>query len=119
MIVSIIICVLVFISFFFVCGLMAFHTYLITNGRSRDTSFSDISFLVLNLNPKKFDKYGMSYTVYVLKSPQLEAILYEFTVDYSLRLTIYLYPWEGRLMNNFHLVICINPHLIEVIKLIG
>jgi len=40
MIVSIIICVLVFISFFFVCGLMAFHTYLITNGRSTYEQFS-------------------------------------------------------------------------------
>lgn len=38
---SIVICVLVFIFFFFVFGLMAFHTFLITNGRSTYEQFSN------------------------------------------------------------------------------
>ena len=38
---SIVICILVFIFFFFVCGLMAFHTFLITNGRSTYEQFSN------------------------------------------------------------------------------
>ena len=41
MIASIVICVLVFIFFFFVFGLMAFHTFLITNGRSTYEQFSN------------------------------------------------------------------------------
>lgn len=40
MVSSIVILVFVFISFFFVCGLMSFHTFLITNGRSTYEQFS-------------------------------------------------------------------------------